>query len=195
MAVALAQPTDVVKVRFQAQARSPGESRRYCSTIDAYKTIAKEEGVQGLWKGRLADYWGLIFLLFLTVNVTLSCRNGSKHRQKRHSELHRTGDLRFNQGHSAQVHSPDRCGNKPLTQNFDSLVPRGTITRNFCPTDNLPCHFVSAFGAGLCTTIIASPVDVVKTRYMNSSPGQYGGVLNCAASMLTKEGPRSFYKG
>ncbi|CAG02945.1 unnamed protein product, partial [Tetraodon nigroviridis] len=121
MAVALAQPTDVVKVRFQAQARSPGEARRYCSTIDAYKTIAREEGLRGLWKEDNA---------------------------------------------------------------------------NFChPTDNLPCHFVSAFGAGLCTTVIASPVDVVKTRYMNSPPGQYRGVLNCAASMLTKEGPSSFYKG
>lgn len=51
MAVALAQPTDVVKVRFQAQARSPGNARRYCSTIDAYRTIAKEEGIHGLWKG------------------------------------------------------------------------------------------------------------------------------------------------
>lgn len=54
MAVAVAQPTDVVKVRFQAQARSPGNARRYCGTIDAYKTIAKEEGVRGLWKGTIA---------------------------------------------------------------------------------------------------------------------------------------------
>lgn len=60
--MALAQPTDVVKVRFQAQARSPGEARRYCSTIDAYKTIAREEGVPGLWKGRLG--WILIDLIF-----------------------------------------------------------------------------------------------------------------------------------
>ena len=51
MAVAFAQPTDVVKVRFQAQARAPGHARRYCGTIDAYKTIAKEEGIRGLWKG------------------------------------------------------------------------------------------------------------------------------------------------
>ena len=51
MAVAFAQPTDVVKVRFQAQAQSPGHARRYCGTIDAYKTIAKEEGIRGLWKG------------------------------------------------------------------------------------------------------------------------------------------------
>ncbi|MEQ2217158.1 hypothetical protein XENOCAPTIV_025505 [Xenoophorus captivus] len=54
MAVALAQPTDVVKVRFQAQARSNQHARRYCGTIDAYKTIAKEEGIRGLWKGNLS---------------------------------------------------------------------------------------------------------------------------------------------
>jgi len=54
MAVALAQPTDVVKVRFQAEARSAGQARRYCGTIDAYKTIAKEEGIRGLWKGTVA---------------------------------------------------------------------------------------------------------------------------------------------
>lgn len=53
MAVALAQPTDVVKVRFQAQTRSNEHAKRYCGTIDAYKTIAKEEGVRGLWKGNL----------------------------------------------------------------------------------------------------------------------------------------------
>lgn len=50
MAVAIAQPTDVVKVRFQAQARVEG-GRRYQGTLDAYKTIAKEEGLKGLWKG------------------------------------------------------------------------------------------------------------------------------------------------
>lgn len=61
--------------------------------------------------------------------------------------------------------------------------------------DNLPCHFTAAFGAGFCTTIVASPVDVVKTRFMNSSAGQYSSALNCALTMLTKEGPTAFYKG
>ncbi|XP_064417411.1 mitochondrial brown fat uncoupling protein 1 isoform X3 [Latimeria chalumnae] len=111
MAVSVAQPTDVVKVRFQAQTNLEDTKRRYKGTLHAYKTIAKEEGVRGLWK------------------------------------------------------------------------------------DNLPCHFVSAFGAGFCTTVVASPVDVVKTRYMNSAPGQYNSALNCAWIMLTKEGPTAFYKG
>uniref|UniRef100_A0A5F9C614 Uncoupling protein 2 n=1 Tax=Oryctolagus cuniculus TaxID=9986 RepID=A0A5F9C614_RABIT len=50
LAVAVAQPTDVVKVRFQAQARAGG-GRGYQSTVDAYRTIAREEGLRGLWKG------------------------------------------------------------------------------------------------------------------------------------------------
>ncbi|XP_063802572.1 mitochondrial brown fat uncoupling protein 1 isoform X2 [Pseudophryne corroboree] len=111
LAVTVAQPTDVVKVRFQAQVNLRGVKKRYNGTLAAYKTIAKEEGMRGLWK------------------------------------------------------------------------------------DNLPCHFVSAFGAGFCTTVIASPVDVVKTRYMNSPPGQYKSAINCAWTMLTKEGPTAFYKG
>jgi len=145
MAVAFAQPTDVVKVRFQAQARSPGHARRYCSTIEAYKTIAKEEGIHGLWRGTAPN---------IARNAIVNC-----------TEL--------------------------VTYDFI----KDTLLKSTPLTDNLPCHFVSAFGAGLCTTVIASPVDVVKTRYMNSALGHYSSVLNCAVAMMTKEGPLAFYKG
>lgn len=56
MAVAFAQPTDVVKVRFQAQVRLDGV-RRYNGTLDAYRTIARDEGVRGLWKGAYHFYF------------------------------------------------------------------------------------------------------------------------------------------
>ncbi|XP_058302733.1 putative mitochondrial transporter UCP3 isoform X2 [Hylobates moloch] len=113
MAVTCAQPTDVVKVRFQASIHlgPSGSDRKYSGTMDAYRTIAREEGVRGLWK------------------------------------------------------------------------------------DNFPCHFVSAFGAGFCATVVASPVDVVKTRYMNSPPGQYLSPLDCMIKMVAQEGPTAFYKG
>lgn len=53
MAVILAQPTDVVKVRFQAQCRTIDSANkpRYTSTLNAYKTIGRNEGIGGLWKG------------------------------------------------------------------------------------------------------------------------------------------------
>ncbi|XP_064414087.1 mitochondrial uncoupling protein 2 [Latimeria chalumnae] len=145
MAVAIAQPTDVVKVRFQAQVNVASGHKRYSGTMDAYRTIAREEGVRGLWKGT-------------TPNIT----------------------------RSAIVNCAELV-------TYDLI--KDMILKSNLMTDNLPCHFTSAFGAGFCTTIIASPVDVVKTRYMNSSSGQYGSALNCAITMLTKEGPSAFYKG
>ncbi|KAM7412855.1 hypothetical protein PAMA_020306 [Pampus argenteus] len=147
MAVTFAQPTDVVKVRFQAQVRLPGGGsvKRYSSTIDAYKTIARDEGVKGLWKGCLPN---------ITRNAIVNC-----------SEL----------------------------VTYDII--KELILKYNLMTDNMPCHFTAAFAAGFCTTIIASPVDVVKTRFMNSVPGQYTGATNCALTMLVKEGPTAFYKG
>lgn len=61
--------------------------------------------------------------------------------------------------------------------------------------DSLPCHFVSATGAGFIATVIGSPVDVVKTRFMNSATGTYSGVFNCAMTMFKNEGFSAFYKG
>ncbi|XP_038674589.1 mitochondrial uncoupling protein 2-like [Scyliorhinus canicula] len=144
LAVTLAQPTDVVKVRFQAQLNLTGASKRYSGTIDAYMKIAKEEGLRGLWKGTLPN---------IVRNSIVNC-----------SEL----------------------------VTYD-LIKDALLRQNM--TDNLPCHFCAAFGAGFCTTIVASPVDVVKTRYMNSPPGLYRNALNCSFLLLTKEGFTAFYKG
>ncbi|KAM9853218.1 dicarboxylate carrier UCP2-like isoform 1-T1 [Aulostomus maculatus] len=147
MAVAIAQPTDVVKVRFQAQVYLPagGTVKRYSSTINAYKTIARDEGVKGLWKGCLPN---------ITRNAIVNC-----------SEL----------------------------VTYDII--KEFILKYRLMTDNMPCHFTAAFAAGFCTTVVASPVDVVKTRFMNSGRGQYSGAINCALTMLMKEGPTAFYKG
>lgn len=50
LAVLLAQPTDVVKIRMQA-GNNGRSSVRYSSTLQAYKNIANVEGARGLWKG------------------------------------------------------------------------------------------------------------------------------------------------
>nr|BAR47391.1 mitochondrial uncoupling protein 3 [Thunnus orientalis] len=145
MAVAFAQPTDVVKVRFQAQVRLADGVRRYNGTLDAYKTIARDEGVRGLWKGCMPN---------ITRNAIVNC---------------------------AELVTYDLI--KEVILKYDIM------------TDNLPCHFTAALSAGFCTTIVASPVDVVKTRYMNSHSGQYNSAINCALNMLRHEGPTAFYKG
>lgn len=169
LAVAVAQPTDVVKVRFQAQARAGG-GRRYQSTVEAYKTIAREEGIRGLWKGMC---WVLAFL-----PSSPPCSGLTQ--------------VLFSTGTSPNV-ARNAIVNCAELVTYDLI--KDTLLKANLMTDDLPCHFTSAFGAGFCTTVIASPVDVVKTRYMNSALGQYRSAGHCALTMLQKEGPRAFYKG
>jgi len=61
--------------------------------------------------------------------------------------------------------------------------------------EGIACHFVSAVVAGVTATLVASPVDVVKTRFMNSPLGKYRGALHCAQVTARTEGFLAFYKG
>ena len=42
----------------------------------------------------------------------------------------------------------------------DALISNGYFR------DGTPCHFSAAVVAGFCATLLASPVDVIKTRYI-----------------------------
>uniref|UniRef100_A0A1A8JRT9 Mitochondrial dicarboxylate carrier n=2 Tax=Nothobranchius TaxID=28779 RepID=A0A1A8JRT9_NOTKU len=59
--------------------------------------------------------------------------------------------------------------------------------------DNMLTHFVSSFIAGGCATFLCQPLDVLKTRLMNSK-GEYSGVMHCLRD-TAKLGPLAFYKG
>jgi hypothetical protein len=52
IAICVASPTDLVKVRMQGEGKlPPGVPRRYSGAVAAYGIIAREEGLTGLWKG------------------------------------------------------------------------------------------------------------------------------------------------
>ncbi|KAJ0791746.1 putative mitochondrial carrier domain superfamily [Helianthus annuus] len=52
LAIAVANPTDLVKVRLQAEGKLPaGVPRRYSGALNAYSTIVRQEGVRALWTG------------------------------------------------------------------------------------------------------------------------------------------------
>uniref|UniRef100_A0A672FP91 Mitochondrial dicarboxylate carrier n=1 Tax=Salarias fasciatus TaxID=181472 RepID=A0A672FP91_SALFA len=59
--------------------------------------------------------------------------------------------------------------------------------------DNIMTHFVSSFIAGGCATFLCQPLDVLKTRLMNSK-GEYAGVTHCLRE-TARLGPLAFYKG
>lgn len=50
--ISIANPTDVVKVKMQAQARATDPSQvKYKGCIDCYSQIIKTQGITGLWVG------------------------------------------------------------------------------------------------------------------------------------------------
>lgn len=49
--ISVANPTDVVKIRMQAQGRLPLAERPYSGSIDCYTKIVTEKGIPGLWIG------------------------------------------------------------------------------------------------------------------------------------------------
>ncbi|OVA15545.1 Mitochondrial brown fat uncoupling protein [Macleaya cordata] len=52
LAIAVANPTDLVKVRLQSEGKLPaGAPRRYTGALNAYSTIVRQEGVGALWTG------------------------------------------------------------------------------------------------------------------------------------------------
>ncbi|KAK4412367.1 Mitochondrial uncoupling protein 2 [Sesamum alatum] len=52
IAIAVANPTDLVKVRLQAEGKLPvGAPRRYGGALHAYYAIVSQEGVAALWTG------------------------------------------------------------------------------------------------------------------------------------------------
>lgn len=51
--ITVANPTDVVKIRMQAQGQLPPAERPYNGSIDCYKKTMAKDGAKGLWVG-----WG-----------------------------------------------------------------------------------------------------------------------------------------
>lgn len=114
LAILAAQPTDVVKIRMQAEMRKPGEKSRYNGVMDAYRTVYRNESWAGLYKGTMPNI----------------CRN-----------------CIINVGETVVYDAAK-----------DGLIASGYFV------DGIPCHFTAAVAAGFCATLLASPVDVIKTR-------------------------------
>jgi len=145
MAIMCAQPTDVVKVRMQAEVKQIGQRSRYKGVVDAYVNIAKNEGLRGMYKGAMPN-----IARTAIINV---------------------GEIVV----------------------YD--IAKEALVQRQLMRDAMPCHLVAGAMAGFVATLVASPVDVVKTRFMNSPDGRYRGGFHCALETLRNEGVLAFYKG
>jgi len=86
------------------------------------------------------------------------------------------------------------AGQVAFYDQFKYLLTRTKYFRS----DSQVTHFTAASGAGFVTTIICSPVDVVKTRIMNFNGKDgifYKGVWDCFVKTYKNEGVPAFFKG
>ena len=151
IAAAMFNPTDILKIRFQADQAGKGQAPRYKSLMDAVVKIIKNEGLfGGLYKG---------------VGTTM---------------------IRAALLTSSQLASYDHS--------------KHSLIRYLHFSDNLFTHFIASFIAGLVTTLVTNPVDVVRTRIMNEKVivGQkrvYRDPFTTFYKILTNEGLKGLYKG
>ncbi|KAK9830971.1 hypothetical protein WJX81_004075 [Elliptochloris bilobata] len=165
LAIMIANPTDLVKVRMQAAStaaqaqtvaattgasvggaeKAAAEARRYPNARAAYGIIAREEGVAGLWTG-----------------------------------------VGPNIARNAIINAVELASYDTIKS---SLISTGFFT------DSLPTHVVAGLGAGFLAVCVGSPVDVVKSRMMGDRQGQYSGMLDCFVKSFRSGGLGTFYQG
>jgi len=148
---AIANPTDLVKIRMQGQGKlQPGEKPRYNGTFHAFRCIITKEGVPALWRGVAPTVQRAALLS------------------------------------AFQIPAYEHSKNKLKQYNYIQ--------------EGLSLHALSAILAGLVTSLVTSPVDVIKTRTMNENLASRGTVMYSSTwssfyKIFKSEGACGFYKG
>lgn len=61
--------------------------------------------------------------------------------------------------------------------------------------EGIQLHMIGSFISGLAFTTAAAPADIVKTRLMADSSGQYRSSLHCLLTLLRVDGPATLFRG
>ncbi|TFK39009.1 mitochondrial NAD transporter [Crucibulum laeve] len=162
-------PLDVVKTKLQAQRAIQGQ-QSYQGPLETIKTILRESGFKGLYRGlgpTILGYlptWAIYFAVY----------DGIK---------------------SAFGEPPPGV---PITKS-ERLYPAAQV-KGYQPVIRehpWSLHILSAMTAGAASTICTNPLWVIKTRFMTQMPGEvrYRHTLDAALTIYRSEGIRAFYRG
>lgn len=137
---AVATPTDVVKIRLQAD----GQVRRYRNTFHAFCSIPRQEGIFGLYKG---------------VGPSI----------QRAAVINGSGIATYDHAKQFALR---------LTQREEGAM----------------VHVIASLCSGLVSALVSNPIDVVKTRIMNTSKDS-GSSIRVLLDIVRTEGVSALYKG
>ncbi|KAF8980854.1 mitochondrial thiamine pyrophosphate transporter [Entomortierella lignicola] len=143
-------------------------SPKYRGMFSGMATIAREEGIRGLWKGNMAaeylylTYGGLQFLIY----------------QQTKSFLSKAGEL-----------STQRTTAMNLSSTPSYLI-------NTVANSSAAQSFISGATAGIIATACTYPFDLLRTRFaVQRNVKVYTSVPQAFQHIIQKEGIRGFYKG
>ncbi|MBA0842445.1 hypothetical protein Goarm_002269, partial [Gossypium armourianum] len=167
LGITVANPTDLVKVRLQAEGRlPPGVPRRYSGALNAYSTIARQEGVKALWTGIGPN---------IARNAIINAAELASYDQVKQTILKIPG----------------------FTDNVVTHLLSGLGAGFFAVCIGSPVDVRNLYRLLYkmveCAVIPSSSEGVVKSRMMGDSA--YKSTLDCFIKTLKNDGPMAFYKG
>ncbi|KAG0364239.1 mitochondrial carrier domain-containing protein [Gamsiella multidivaricata] len=149
-------------------ARPTNLPAKYKGMFSGMATIAREEGIRGLWKGNMAaeylylTYGGIQFLVYQQMKSFLS--NNSERSVRRATVGHMNG------------------------------IPLHIFTT--LTTSSSAQSFISGATAGVMATACTYPFDLLRTRFaIQRDVKVYTGVLQAFRHILQKDGIQGFYRG
>lgn len=160
-------PLDVVKTKLQAQRAVQGQAG-YLGTIATIKTILRENGLKGLYRGlgpTVLGYlptWAIYFAVYDGIKSYF-------------------GSPPLGQRQAGRVYPAAQVkGYQPVMREHAWSL-----------------HILSAMVAGATSTICTNPLWVIKTRFMTQRPGDvlYRHTLDAALTIYRTEGINAFYRG
>ncbi|KAG0055078.1 mitochondrial thiamine pyrophosphate transporter [Linnemannia elongata] len=146
---------------------------RYNGMLSGMATIAREEGIRGLWKGNMAaeylylTYGGIQFLAYQQTKLFLS----------KAAELSATQRARLAQKY--------RNGVPVYVQVFTTVTQSSSVQ-----------SFVSGATAGIMATACTYPFDLLRTRFaVQRDVKVYTGVPQAFRHIFRQDGVKGFYRG
>ncbi|XP_067085331.1 brain mitochondrial carrier protein 1 isoform X3 [Osmerus mordax] len=170
----LANPTDVLKIRMQAQG-----SLLQGSMMSNFINIYQNEGTRGLWRVSMPVCVCVCVCVCVRACVFV-CLTA----------------LCFPQG---VIPTAQRAAIVVGVELPVYDITKKHLIRSGTMGDNIMTHFVSSFTCGLAGALASNPVDVVRTRMMNqrvlSGGPMYKGTLDGLMQTWRNEGFFALYKG
>ncbi|PJF18400.1 PRMT5-domain-containing protein [Paramicrosporidium saccamoebae] len=189
----VSSPIDLLKIRFQLQA-----GNQYSSILGAVRSVIREEGPLGFWKGNMAGLW--LYASYSAVQFSIY--------EKIKGKLGHTIDVIIREEGPRGLYKgmgPSLAQVVPYMGIVFAAYERSKRTLLAAQVTENTANVLSGMISGFVSKLIMMPVDVIRKRlqiqgsqyrvYILKDLPIYNGFFDCIKSIWRVEGPRGFFSG